>query len=228
MYGGKSYTSRYDGYTSDVREISDGRFDSYDVKDLIDEADVIITNPPFSKFREYIDFLVTSGKDFLIMGNFLASSYRDVFPLIKEGVVSLGYNHRSYEFEVPSSFAGKGVDLRIDDEGRVYTKASSIVWYTTLNINETKDFIPLLSSINDTVYEIYENKDAINIDRIKDIPKDFDGIMGVPLTILTKHNPKQFDIVGFRKGDDNKDLRLIDREPFSRVLIKNKLFVESS
>lgn len=176
----------------------DGDFRSRECIELLKEADIVVTNPPFSLFREYISQLVEYNKKFLIIGNLNALTYRDVFKLVKDGNLWFGHSIHSgdREFMVPDDYPLTAAGSRIDDKGRKFIRVKGVRWYTNLDYNERHEDLILVKKYNESEYSKYENFDAINIDKTKDIPYDYDGIMGVPITFLDKYNPDQFEIIG--------------------------------
>ena len=195
-----------------------GDFRSEEAINLLKESDIVVTNPPFSLFREYISQLFEYDKKFIIMGNNNAITYKEIFPLIKENKMWLGNNSNfNCEFEV-----GEGYRYSREENGKKFGSVRSISWFTNLEIKKRHDMLILYRNYTPERYEKYVNCDAINVDKVCDIPKDYDGLMGVPISFLSSYNPEQFEIVKFRKGDDGKDLILKDKQPYFRILIKRK------
>ena len=209
----------------------DGDFRSKEVTKLRDEADIIITNPPFSLFREFVAWLMDSGKLFVIIGNVNAISYKEVFPLIKDNKMWMGISISSgdREFGVPSTYPLEASGWRVDENGNKYIRVKGVRWFT--NIDHGRRHEPLrLMTMNENFkhskhkdirgrkdYIHYENYDAIEVPYTDAIPSDFDGAMGVPLTFLDKYCPEQFEIIGQTQGDSGKELGL---KPFPRELKK--------
>lgn len=175
-----------------------GDFRSEECIELLKKADIVITNPPFSLFREYVAQLKEYKKDFIIIGNFNAVVCKKIFPLIRNDEIRIGYNFVK-EFVQPDGTA---------------KKFGNICWYTTLSVRTHKEPFPFIRRYadNPTKYPKYDNYDAVNVDKVCDIPEDYDGVMGVPITFLTRFNPNEFDIVSFRKGEDGKDLVFTSKE----------------
>ena len=172
----------------------DGSFQSAECREILKECDVVVTNPPFSLFREFVDTLISYGKKFLIMGNINAISYKEIFPLIKDNKLWTGFNfNKTMEFVLPNDY--KKWD-RIEN-GQKIGKVPGICWYT--NIEHSKRQTPLYlreeASVESVEYKKYDNFDAINVDDVKMIPHDYDGVMGVPITFLGKYCPTQFEIL---------------------------------
>mgnify|MGYP004443234957 FL=1 len=204
----------------------DGDFRSQESIELLKQADIVVTNPPFSLFREFVAQLVHYNKQFLIIGNVNAITYKNVFQLIQDNKAWLGVNlgRGISGFIVPDNYDLYGTETAIDEQGNRIVATNNCLWLTNLemflrheNINLTKTY-----SGNEADYPTYDNCDGININKTQDIPKDYDGLMGVPITFLHKYNPTQFEIVRFRKGDDGKDLRINGKCPYFRILVKHK------
>ena len=173
------------------RLCGNGSYDSDECLDLLDNSDVVITNPPFSLFRSYIDTLIGSGKDFLLIGNFLATGYENIFDRIMSGDIKIGFNNASTKFDRPNGSE----------------KVVNTAWFTTFEVDNLKPFIPLTKTFNADDYPTYDNYDVINCDKVADIPLDYDGLIGVPITYLLKHNPAQFEILGNAEAKDRYGLK---------------------
>lgn len=173
-------------------------------------------------FREYIAQLIEYNKNFIIMGNQNAITYKEIFPLIKENKVWLGVNtNKTMEFKVPDNY-DHTKNGRIDENGNKYVKVPAISWFTNLEHYKRNEEIILWKSYNEEDNPKYDNYDAIEVSKVKEIPEDYFGAMGVPITFLNKYNPNQFEIIKFRKGDDGKDLVINGKSPYFRILIKRK------
>ncbi len=173
-----------------------GDFRSPECIALLQEADIVVTNPPFSLFREYIAQLMEFEKQFLIIGNTNAITYKEVFPLIRQNRLWLGCTNFNVGmfFEVPDDWERFH---RINPiTGKKLARVSTACWYTNLHNRKREEYIPLHRSITTTRYPVYANYDAIEVAKVADIPVDYDGEMGVPVTFLSKYNPEQFEIVG--------------------------------
>lgn len=182
----------------------DGDFRSAECISLLKEADIVVTNPPFSLFREYIAQLVEHGKHFLILGNQNAITYSEIFKLIKEDRLWLGYDNSGEKwFRVPDDYDHTTTKSRIKVEGGIrYLSMGNIAWFTNLDTAKRHDTITLYKRYSPDEYQRYDNYDAIEVGRYTDIPYDFDGAMGVPITFLDKYSPDQFEILGWTRGRD--------------------------
>lgn len=181
----------------------DGDFRSNECEDLLKKADIVVTNPPFSLFREYISQLGRYKKDFIILGNMNAATYREVFPLFRDNKVWYGESIRSGDrkFYVPDSYPLNASGCGIDEEGRRFIRVKGVRWFTNLDISKRHEPIKLSCLYTPEEYPRYENYDAIDVGRTQNIPVDYDGIMGVPITFLDKYSPDQFDIVMLANGN---------------------------
>jgi hypothetical protein len=204
----------------------DGDFRSPESIELLKQSDIIVTNPPFSLFREYVAQLVKYDKKFLIIGNVNAITYKEIFKLIKENQAWLGINlgRGVSGFIVPEHYELYGTEARIDDFGNRIVSPNNCLWLTNLDTFKRHEDILLTKKYygNEAEYPKYDNYNGINVNKTKDIPLDYKGVMGVPITFLHKFNPDQFEIIKFRKGDDEKDLSINGKCPYFRILIKNR------
>ena len=178
-----------------------GDFRSKECIEVLKKADIVVTNPPFSLFREFIAQLIEYDKKFIIMGSVNAISYKEVFPLIKDGQVWLGHSLHGdkIEFRIPNDYLSRMSNWREDENGNKYTKICGIRWYTNLDYKERYEELVLSKEYNEEEYPKYVNYEAINVDKTKDIPIDYDGVIGVPITFMDKYNPEQFEIIGLGK-----------------------------
>lgn len=208
----------------------DGDFRSKESIDLLKQADIVVTNPPFSLFREYVEQLVKYEKKFLIIGNINAITYKEIFKLIKENKAWLGINmgRGISGFIVPDHYELYGTETNIDSLGNRIISPNNCLWLTNLDTSKRHEDIILTKTYygNEIEYPKYDNYDAININKTQDIPKDYNGVMGVPITFLHKYNPEQFELIKFRKGNDDRDLSINGKCPYFRILIKNKRLQE--
>ena len=227
-----------------------GDFRSPECLKLMDEADIVVTNPPFSLFREYVSVLIEHEKKFVIIGNVNAITYKEIFPLVMNNQMWIGASIHSGDraFYVPDDYpldaAGCGIEKAT---GRKYIRVKGIRWYTNLDIKQRHDEMILVKKYNSEEYPSYDNYDAIEVKKTSDIPCDYDGVMGVPITFIDKYNPDQFEILGMTDrnnqyglttkiytkedganyGDCNRRgaIRQSDgslRSTFARLLIRNK------
>lgn len=218
----------------------DGDFRSDEVRRLRDEADIIVTNPPFSLFREFVAWLVESEKKFLVIGNLNAISYKEVFPLFKDNKMWMGESIHSgdREFGVPDHYPLEAAGFRVDSEGRKYIRVKGVRWFTNLDYGRRHQKLQLMSwadnvkfsrhkDVKGAGYRHYDEFDGIDVPHTDAIPGDYDGIMGVPLTFLDKHNPEQFEILGLDRyfaGNPHYGRRFtIDgQETYARILIRHR------
>lgn len=179
----------------------DGDFRSEECIELLKEADIVATNPPFSLFREYIAQLLEYDKKFVIIGNQNAFTYVDVFPLLKDDVVRTGYNSGGMTFRIPDHYPDK-LDVYIGEDGHKYQNIGTISWFTNLEVSKPRSELPLtrIYEDNEDDYPTYDNYNAIEVGRLKEIPMDYGGVMGVPITYMAKHDPDRFEIIGIAKG----------------------------
>ena len=219
-----------DGYIDDgdaLQEdlIGNGDFRSPECTAILNECDIVCTNPPFSMFREFVDWIFTAKKQFLIIGNNNAITYKEIFPLIKDNQMWVGYTaNKTCIFRVGEGYTFDDRITKQINDGNYYGKVPAITWFTNLPNAKRNEEMVLTASYyaNPDAYPHYDNYDGINVDRLAQIPKDYEGAMGVPITIIDSYNPEQFEIIKFRKGDDGKDLRFNGQEPYFRVLIRRK------
>lgn len=228
----------YYEYTGDINEVpfptlndvtyfeDNGDFRSLESVELLKQADIVITNPPFSLFREHIAQIMEHEKEFLVIGNINAITYKEIFKLIQDNKAWMGINmgRGISGFIVPNHYELYGTETSIDDYGNRIISPNNCLWLTNLDHSQRHTDIPLTQCYkgNEDKYPKYDNYDGINVNKTKDIPKDYKGAMGVPITFLHKFNPAQFELIKFRKGDDNKDLSIDGKPPYFRILIKNK------
>ena len=198
--GGKGKLFIYDGDTNlnDIIDMDgDGDFRSEECVKWLKECDVVVTNPPFSLFRDFVAQLMEYNKKFLIIGNMNAITYKEIFPLIKDNKLWLGASIKSGDrkFYVPDNYPLNASGCGIDEKGKRFIRVKGVRWFT--NIEDAKRNLPLdlYKKYNPKDYPKYDNYDAINVDKTSDIPMDYDGVMGVPITFLDKYCPTQFEIV---------------------------------
>lgn len=193
----------------------DGDFRSREVKKLRDESDIIITNPPFSMFREFLAWIVEADKQFSIIGNMNAITYKDVFPLIKENRIWLGPSISSgdREFQVPDDYPLEAAGWRVDHQGRKFLRIKGVRWFTNLDHGRRHQPLPLMTMSDNLkfskhkgvkgkpAYDRYDNYDAIEVPFTDAIPSDYESVMGVPISFLDKYNPHQFEIFGATESE---------------------------
>lgn len=234
-----------------IKELKgDGDFRSKECIELLKESDIVVTNPPFSLFREYVSQLFEYDKKFIIVGHQNAISYKEIFKLMKEDKLWLGYGF--------TGGAAHFINTQYEDyatagdhkDGMI--RVSGVTWFTNLDINKRHEDLILYKKYNPVEYPSYENFEAINVNKTKDIPMDYEGYMGVPITFLDKYNPEQFEIIGLgisnsgieigvrpyskehkkyrkeiqKRGAVDGDLYMITNGevdvPYARIIIKNK------
>ena len=179
----------------------DGDFRSPECVALLDEADVVVTNPPFSLFREYMALLMEHGKQFLIVGNMNAVTYREIFPLIRDNKVWLGNKSGHFWFKVPDSYEEKATDFKIDENGQKWRRMGNICWFTNLDIEKRHEEMTLFRHYSPEEYPTYDNYDAIEVSKTADIPCDWEGAIGVPITFMSQYKPDQFEILGATESE---------------------------
>lgn len=204
-----------------------GDFRSEECIAYLDEADVVVTNPPFSLFNDFVMLLMEHKKKFLIIGNQNALTYRDIFPLLKKNKVWTGYQFGEMKFRVPKDSEPRSTRYWVDESGQKWRSLGNAMWLTNLDIDRHHELLPMIKKYNPFEHPKYDNFDAINVKTIKDIPYDYDGIMGVPITIVNWFNSEQFEIVGeANHGSDSEyDLfkpTISGKLMFKRILIRNK------
>ena len=217
-------TQNEDGVPS-VEEIGvhhlkgDGDFRSDECVMLLKYADIVVTNPPFSLFREYVAQLIEHDKQFLIIGNMNATTYKEIFPLIQQNRIWYGASIKSgdREFGVPEDYPLRAATNRVDEQGRKFVRVKGVRWFTNLDYPQRHEDLILYKRYSPEAYPKYDNYDAINVDKTKEIPMDWDGAMGVPISFLDRHNPEQFEIISAN------DIRLSEAVPVKKHgLIKDK------
>ena len=253
-YNGDKNGNRMPDQSEFMKEmISDGDFRRDECIDLLNQADIVVTNPPFSLFREYASQLIENNKKFLILGSQNAITYKEIFKLIKENKLWLGYDNGGTKwFQVPADYEIQTESRIKVENGKKFFSMGSVLWFTNLDTTKRHQELTLYKRYTPEEYPKYENFDAINVNKYADIPYDFDGLMGVPVTFLDKYNPKQFEIIGLgisnsgleigvqpykkehkkyrkeiqKRGAVDGDLYMITNGivdvPYARVIIRNK------
>lgn len=209
-----------------------GDFRSNECIELLKQSDIVVTNPPFSLFREYVAQLIEYGKKFLIIGHQNAITYKEIFPLIMNNKLWLGYGFKGGAAHFVSPYDDVA---SANDHKKGMIRVSGVHWFTNLEIKKRHEELVLYSKYNDSEYPRYDNYDAINVNKTNEIPMDYDGVMGVPITFLDKYNPEQFEIIGatesegkgFSNGIWNKNSKvaqpLVNGErKYKRVFIRKK------
>lgn len=213
----------------------DGDFRSEECLKLLKEADIVVTNPPFSLFRDYIAVLMKYDKNFIIIGNQNAITYKEIFPLLQENKMWLGYKAGDMAFTVPDYYEPRETRYWEDEDGQKWRSLGNICWYTNLDIKKRHEDLILIRKYNPEDYPKYENYDVIEVSKVVDIPVDYPGVMGVPITFMDKYSPDQFEIIGMAedngKGYSGKESKWDGENPhcvidgknkFKRVFIRNK------
>ena len=210
----------------------DGDFRSEEAKQLLECSDIVVTNPPFSLFRDFIATITQFDVQFLVIGNLNAVAYKDIFPLIKDNKMSLGFNSpQPKDFIVPNIIEGRKNFLEID-ENTIISRLGNCVWYTNFEFDKQYRTINLTQYYDPEKYPKYDNYNIIEVSKVSEIPKDYEHIMGVPVTFIGKHNPDQFSIVGCSIASDFNDPEIEvtggdrgcfinGKETYKRVFIKN-------
>lgn len=214
------------GSTEDTRKIlktkisGNGDFRSQECIELLKEADIVVTNPPFSLFRKYVAQLMEYDKKFLIIGNLNAIAYKEIFPLIKEDKIRLGYcgGGHTMHFSIKNN----------KNNGKF--KSVTAVWYTNLDVQKRHEPLDLYKRYSPEEYPKYDNYEAINVNKVVDIPIDYNGVMGVPISFMEKHCPEQFKIIGLCASHgkvprhiENESCYLNGKWVYSRILIQRKI-----
>lgn len=213
----------------------DGDFRSKESIELLKQSDIVVTNPPFSLFREYVAQLIEYDKKFLIIGNINAISYKEIFKLIKENKAWLGVNmgRGISGFIVPKHYELYGSEARVDENGNRIVATNNCLWLTNLDNPKRHEELILYKNYSPEEFPTYDSYDAINVDKTKDIPMDYPGAMGVPITFLDKYNPDQFEIIdgigrysmltGPTPETQGTYLTMINGNPkYARIVIRNK------
>lgn len=207
----------------------DGDFRSPEALEFLKEADIVVTNPPFSLFREYVGQLIEYDKDFLIIGSLNAVTYKETFQLIKDNKIWLGFNNGDMSFRVPDHYEPRETRFWIDEDGNKWRSMGNIGWYTNLDITKRHEELIMYKKYDPNYYQKYNDYEIINIDKVAEIPDDYEGVMGVPITFIDKYNPEQFEILGIANSARWIGLECFtiidDRKVYNRILIRNKKVV---
>lgn len=213
----------------------DGDFRSEECIELLKQADIVVTNPPFSLFREYMAQLMKYEKKFVILGNQNAITYKEIFPYIRENKMWLGSTLSFAKFRVPNYYQPKETRFWIDETGQKWRSMGNICWFTNLDIAKRHEEIILYKTYNEEEYPNYDNYNAINVNKVAEIPMNYNGVMGVPITFLDKYNPEQFEILNcndFRRYPSvaykehglikDKDGAINGKPTYARILIRHR------
>ena len=213
----------------------DGDFRSEECIEILKEADIVVTNPPFSLFREYVEQLIKYGKKFVIIGNQNAITYKEIFPLLKNNEVWIGYKFGDMAFKVPADSEPRATRYWQDESGQKWRSMGNVCWYTNLDIQKRHEKLPLYKKYTPEEFPRYDNYNAINVDKTADIPYDYNGAMGVPITFIDKYNPEQFEILDandYRSHEGvpckphglikDKDGAIDGKPKFARILIRRR------
>ena len=221
----------------EVKELQgNGDFRSEECIEFLKESDIVVTNPPFSLFREYVAQLMEYNKQFLIIGNQNAITYKEIFPLIKENKLWLGLsmNGSNRWFQAPSHYqVNEKASNYKEIEGKKYFFVNGVVWFTNLDHKKRNYPLDLYMKYSNEYYPKYDNYDAIEVSKVCEIPMDYEGVMGVPITFLHKYNPNQFEIVGWSRHNDmnmdggywlggKNDATINGKDVYRRILIRHK------
>lgn len=210
-----------------------GDFRSPECIELLKQADIVVTNPPFSLFREYIAQLIEYHKKFLVIGNQNAITYKEIFPLLQTNQMWLGAKAGDMAFMVPDYYEPRATRYWQDERGQKWRSLGTICWFTNLDLAKRHEDIVLYRQYSEEAYPHYDNYSAIEVKKVSDIPCDYDGVMGVPITFMDKYNPDQFEIIGM--GEDNgtghsggvwnggsKSCLINGKAVFKRIFIRRK------
>ncbi len=212
---------------ADCKMYGPGDFRSKECVELLKQSDIVCTNPPFSLFREYVAQLMKYEKMFLIIGNQNALKYKEIFPLIMNNQLWLGNNSGDMSFQVPNSYEECETRFWQDETGQKWRSLGNICWYTNLDHKKRHRELDCIRQYSPEEYPTYESYPAINVNKYADIPNDYYGTMGVPITFMDKYNPDQFEILGvLNHGCDSEfDLAkptINGKDLYSRILIRRK------
>ena len=233
---GKGVVLVYEGDKNGNRKVDDeeiivtelegnGDFRSAECIEFLKECDVVVTNPPFSLFREYVAQLMEYKKKFLIIGNKNAVTYKEIFPYIKNNELWLGCSITSgdREFQIPNDYITHSPSLRIDENGKKYLRVPGVCWFTNIENTLRNTELDLYKKYNENDYPKYDNYDAIEVSKTCDIPMDYEGVMGVPITFLFKYCPSQFEIIGITENANYlKTLYIPNQTKYDRPYINGK------
>ncbi|MDA7943557.1 MAG: adenine-specific methyltransferase EcoRI family protein [Nitrosopumilus sp.] len=206
----------------------DGDFRSKECIKILEQSDIVVTNPPFSLFREYVSQLIKYNKKFLIIGNQNAAISKEIFSLIRNNKLWYGYHVGGMAFKVPDHYEAKKTGYWQDKDGQKWRKLGNTCWFTNLDIKKRHEPLICHKKYDSKMYLQYDNFDAIEIGKIVNIPYDYSGLMGVPLTFISQHNPDQFEIIGsdidlLKQQNDTRGRFYVNgKRKYARIVIKNK------
>ena len=234
---GDAWHYEYDGDAETVEKMNgNGDFRSEECIEFLKECDVVVTNPPFSLFREYVAQLMEYDKKFIVIGNMNAITYKEIFPYIKNNQLWLGYRSLGSEFYFNITDDYKTRIVKEKKEGSGWKEINGIIcgrvanacWFTNIEHNKRKEGIYLSETYSEEKYPKYDNYDAIEVSRVEKIPCDYDGVMGVPISFMDKFCPAQFEILGIANNvryiGDYPCLTIIEGKPvYNRILIRKKV-----
>lgn len=208
----------------------DGDFRSEECVKYLYECDIVVTNPPFSLFNDFVMLVVNLHKHFLVIGNQNALTYKDIFPLIQKNIVWTGYQFGEMKFRVPADSEPRKTRFWIDSKGQKWRSLGNAMWLTNLNVDRHNKLLSVVKKYNPNDYPKYDLYDAIDVKTIRDIPYDYNGVMGVPITIINWYNSQQFEIIGEANHGSDSEFDLFEptiqgKRKFKRILIKNKRLV---
>ena len=207
----------------------DGGFQSKECIEILKQADIVVTNPPFSLFREYVAQLMEYKKRFIIIGNINAITYKETFKFLKENKMWLGNKAGPMTFQIPNHYKSKNMSYDEDEDGKKWKSLGNICWFTNLDLVKRHEDLILVNKYDKKEYPKYDNYNIINVDKISDIPINYNGVMGVPITFMDKYNPEQFEILGLANSArwiGHECLTIIgngSRKTYNRIIIKKKL-----
>ena len=211
-----------------VKELNgNGDFRSLECINYLKECDIVVTNPPFSLFKEMVSEIMKYNKKFLIIGNQNALTYKEIFPLIQNNLVWTGYQFGEMKFRVLQDSEPRSTRYWVDETGQKWRSLGNAMWLTNLDNERRHENLRLTQCFNPLIHQKYDNYNAIHVRNIIEIPFDYTGIMGVPITIINRYNSEQFEIIGeANHGSDSQyDIFkpiLNGKEVFKRILIRNK------
>ena len=234
---GKGIYYSYDGTREETKELEgNGDFQSPECIEILNQVNIVVTNPPFSLFRTYIKCMYQHNKLFIILGNVNGVTTKEIFPYVRDNKLWFGPSISSGDrkFYVPDNYSLEAAGCGIDENGKRYIKVKGVRWFTNMQSDTDKPFLELTQKYTPEQYPLYDNYNAIEVSKTKDIPMDYDGVMGVPITFLDKHCPEQFEILGitssFDKNEKVEQLRthpkylnrgmINGKELYARILIK--------